>query len=96
MAVAWSIKWLLPFNEAKCSTLYFGQVNARTDFSMQDTMLKSVTVQHDLGILVDSDLKFREQAASAVSKATQILAVIWRSFQLPDRTTLPILFKTLV
>ena len=24
MAFPWSIKWLLPLNEAKCSTLYFG------------------------------------------------------------------------
>ena len=96
VAVAWSTKWLLPFNKAKCSTLHFGRANARTDFSMQGTILKSVTVERDLGILVDSDLKFREQAASAVSKASQILAVIRRSFQLLDRTTLPLLFKTLV
>ena len=63
---------------------------------MQGTILKSVTVERDLGILVDSDLKFTEQATSAVSKASQILAVIGRPFQLLDQTTLPLLFKTLV
>ena len=75
--------------------LHFGQANARTDFSMQATVLKSVTVEHYLDILVDSDLKFRKQAASAVSEASQILAVIWQSFQLLDQKTLPLLFKTL-
>ena len=66
--------------------LHFGQADARIDFSMPGTILKSVTVERDLGILVDSDLKFREQSASAVSKASQILAVIRRSFQLLDWT----------
>ena len=47
-------------------------------------------------MLVDSDLKFRQQAASAVAKATQMLAVIRRSFALMDDVTIPLLFKTLV
>ena len=63
---------------------------------MRDAALEQVSVERDLGVLVDSELKFRAQAASAVSKATQILAVFRRSFQLIDRTTLPLLFKTLV
>ena len=63
---------------------------------MQGTTLKSVAVEHDLLPWVFSDLKFREQAASAVSKSSQILYVKWRSFQLPDQTTLPLLFETLV
>ena len=45
---------------------------------------------------MDAELKFREKAASAVAKATQILAVIRRSFTLLDDVTLPLLFKTLV
>ena len=45
---------------------------------------------------MDSGLKFRKQAASAVAKATQILAVIRRTFQAIDCVTLPLLFKTLV
>ena len=72
VAVAWSIMWFLRFNKAKCCTLHFGRADARTDFSIQGTLLKSVTVEHDLGILADSGLKFRQQAASVVSKASQI------------------------
>ena len=95
-AVAWSDNWRLPFNEAKCSTLHFGRSNVRSVYSMRDVALEQVSVERDLGVLVDSELKFREQAASAVSKVTQILAVIRRSIQLIDRTTLPLLYKTLV
>ena len=96
MVVTWSDNWRLPFNEAKCSTLHFGRSNVRSVYSMRDVALEQVSVERDLGVLVDSELKFREQAASAVSKATQILAVIRRSIQLIDRTTLPLLYKTLV
>ena len=95
-AVAWSDTWCLPFNEAKCSTLHFGRSNVKSVYCMRGAALEQVSVERDLGVMVDSDLKFREQAASAVSKAPRILAVIRRSFQLIDRTTLPLLFKTLV
>ena len=79
MVVTWSNNWRLPFNEAKCST----------HFECQERVLHArCGEERDLGVLVDPELKFREQAASAVSKATQILAVIRRSFQLIDRTTL--------
>ena len=95
-AVSWSEKWRLPFNRAKCSSLHVGRSNARQAYSMQDTVLEQVSTERDLGVVVDCELKFREQAASAVSKSTQVLAVIRRSFQLLDKTTLPLLFKTLV
>ena len=45
---------------------------------------------------IDALLKLRQQAAAAVAKATQILAVIRRSFVLINETTLPLLFKSLV
>ena len=47
-------------------------------------------------VRIDTDLKFRDHAASAASKGNQILAVIRRSFRRIDETTLPILYKTLV
>ena len=47
---------------------------------MDGVLLKCSLLERDLGVLVDGSLKFREQAAAAVEKATQILAVIRRSF----------------
>ena len=95
-AFSWSDEWCLPFNEANCSSLHVGRSYAKQAYSMQDTVLEQVSTERDLGVVVDSELKFREQAASAVSKSAQILAVIQQSFQLIDKTTLPLLFKTLV
>ena len=53
-------------------------------------------IQRDLGVYVDNDLKFRKQAASAVAKASQVLALIRKSFRAINCDTLPLLFKSLV
>ena len=45
---------------------------------------------------IDEDLKFRRQAAYAVSKANQILGAIRRAFVHMDAKTLPLLYKSLV
>ena len=93
---AWSDAWLMPFNESKCSVLHIGHANHSYQYTMNSKPIASTQVEKDLGVLVDSDLKFRQQAASAVAKATQMLAVIRRSFALMDDVTIPLLFKTLV
>ena len=94
--VEWSDTWLLPFNEQKCKTMHFGRANPQHTYYMKNTQLEVSEVERDLGVEVDTDLKFRKQSAAAVAKASQILGVIRRSFELIDRTTLPLLFKTLV
>ena len=55
--------------------------------------MTATQVEKDLGIYIDADLKFRQQA-SVVAKATQILSVIRHSFALIDESTLPLLYKS--
>ena len=93
---AWSSTWQLAFNESKCHSLHLGRTNRKTAYQLGDTQLEQVTKERDLGVIVDPEMKFRHHAAAAVAKASQILAVIRRSFSLVDKTTLPLLFKTLV
>ena len=52
--------------------------------------------ERDLRVQIDSDLKFRGQAACEVTNASQIMSLIRRSFELLDCVTLPLLYKTLV
>ena len=92
----WSEQWQLPFNREKCKALHLGRRNENHVYDMGGTQLTQTLVEKDLGIQVDSQLKFREQAAAAVSKASRILSVIRRSFGLLDETTLPLLFRTMV
>ena len=92
----WSNRWMMPFNRTKCKVLHLGHKNQGFIYSMDGLPLDNTQLERDLGVQVDTELKFREQAASAVAKATQILAMIKRSFMLLDGVTLPLLFKTLV
>ena len=92
----WSHTWLMPFNQSKCKVLHFGHANPSYTYTMDGPPLDITDLERDLGVQIDTELKFREHASSAVSKATQILAVVRRSFALLDETTLPLLFKTLV
>ena len=47
-------------------------------------------------MLIDLHPKFKQQAAAAVAKATQLLGVIRHSFPLLDKHMLLILYKSLV
>ena len=92
----WSEKWQLPFNIGKCKMLHLGQGNPQHQYQLQDSRIASVAEEKDLGVFVDEQLKFRKQAATAISKGNRVLGLIRRSFENLDRETLPLLFKTLV
>ena len=84
------------YNESKCGVLHIGHANHSYQYTMNSKPIASTQVKKDLGVLIVSELKFRQQAASAVAKTTQMLAVIRRSFALMEDVTIPLLFKTLV
>ena len=92
----WATKWQMQFNESKCITLHIGAANPGSHYKMNNVTLESSRSERDLGIIIDSKLKFHQQTAAAVSKANQILGIIRRSFKCLDCNTLPLLFKTLV
>ena len=93
---AWSRKWLLPFNVAKCSSLHMGTSNPKEIYNIQGVPLQQTRVERDLGVLIDDQLKFREQAADAASRANRILGLIRHTFCHLDCRTLSLLYKTLV
>ena len=95
-AFQWSVKWQMPFNSNKCVTLQLGHPGQEHTYCINNTDLKNVVVEKDLGVMMDSDLKFKEQAASAVLKATRVLAVIKRTMACLDTRTLPLLYTSLV
>ena len=58
--------------------------------------LKQVTKENDLGVIMDQEPKFYHQTASAVKKATRMLAIIKNSFSVLNIFILPPLSKALV
>lgn len=92
----WSEKWLLSFNVSKCRVMHIGSRNPGLSYSLGGTAIEAASEEKDLGIIVDYQLKFHRQTAVAVSKASQMLAVVRRAFANIDGTTLPLLYKTMV
>ena len=92
----WSEKWLLPFNESKCKVMHIGRRNPEQTYSLNGTPVEATDEERDLGVIIDKELRFRKQAAAAVSKASQMLAVVRRSFANIDEITLPLLYKSMV
>ena len=95
-AVRWADKWQLTFNSSKCKALHIGRQNRHHVYTLQGDVLEDAEVEKDLGIYMNQDLKFGMQAATAVSKASQVMAAIHRSFQLLDKSTMSVLYMMLV
>ena len=62
--------------------MHIGSANQAFSFHMNGNLLDSTQVERDLGVHIDSLLKFRQHAAAAIAKANWVLAVICRSFVL--------------
>ena len=92
----WSMKWLLNFNIVKTFVMHLGNSNPCHTYYMNGQPLQVVSEHQDLGIIVDSSLKFHSQATSAINKANRVLGLIKKSFNTLNRKTLPILYKALV
>ena len=94
--VNWSKKWLLPFNSTKCRVMHIGRQNPGHAYMLDGEPMQVVREEKDLGILIDDELKFHKQTAASISKASQMLAVVRRSFANLDESTLPLLYRSLV
>ena len=88
----WADEWQMSFNAAKCKVLHAGHQNCHNIYTLKGIMMEKVTVEKDLGVHIDTDLKFRKQAAAAVWKASQVMAVMRRPFQTLDKSTLLMLY----
>ena len=58
--------------------------------------ITKVEEEKDLGITFDKEFKFDKHVQKSVSKATSILGLIKRSFISHDKTTILLLYKSLV
>ena len=94
--VKWSKEWLLPFNSTKCRVMHLGRQNAEHSYLLDGASIQEVREERDLGVVVDDELKFHQHMAAAIAKASQMLAVVRRSFANLDEVALPLLFKTVV
>ena len=71
--------------------MHIGKQNPGLAYKLDGEPMQEVREEKDLNILIDNKLKFHKQTAAAISKASQMLAVIRHSFANINEFTLPLL-----
>jgi len=72
----WANKNLMKCNMEKCKVLQLGKHNTGVQDRLGSTWQWSISVERDLGVLVDIKLKRSEQYAAAAKKANRMLGCI--------------------
>jgi len=87
----WSKQWLLSFNTAKCKVLCIGSSSYQVPYTLNGIIIETCGVSNirDLGIQIDTNLKFHQQTTNAMSKANRVLSVINKSFEYLTTNALP-------
>ena len=96
---AWSNKWLLRFNPEKCHVLTIGKfedIQHTERYKLYGNELEHVFEEKDLGVHIDSELKFEEHIAYKVNKANALVGLIRRSFSYLDGELFKKLFTSFV
>ena len=83
----WSKKWELHFNHDKCHVLTMGKfenIQHAHRYVVYDNEIEHVFEEKDLGVTIDSDLKFEDHIARKVRTANAIVGQMRRSFSFLD------------
>ena len=92
----WSLKWQINFNVNKCKSLHIGQTNPNNNYTIAGIDLVESDQERDLGIIVNTKLKFHKPTVHIVNKGFSILGIIKKSLKTWTSTLFQILYKTLV
>ena len=92
----WASNNQLQFSAEKCVVIHLGRNNINANYILDSQSLQSSEEERDLGVIVDASLKFNKHVAAKVAKASQMLAIIKRSFSHLDEDSFVQLYKSLV
>lgn len=92
----WSKHWMLSFNVSKCMVLHIGSSPYIGNYALEGIQLELLDNLRDLGIQIDSKLKFHIHTDVVVRKAYRVLGLIRKSFECKDADVMLKLYKTLV
>ncbi|KAK9712061.1 Reverse transcriptase (RNA-dependent DNA polymerase) [Popillia japonica] len=80
----WCKDWLLDLNENKCSILHIGTNNPRRHYTLNNQMIKTVSSQEDLGVVVSADLRRAPHVGKVVKRVNSMSYMISRTFTNPS------------
>ena len=92
----WSQKWQMQFNADKCSVVHLGHKNKQFSYKLGNHELRKSVQERDLGVVVDSSMKWSEQCNVAVKVANSTLGIIRRHISSRRKDIIVKLYKSLV
>ena len=99
--ISWSEKWQLKFTKFKVEVLLSGQTDTKSytmlniDISQMQE-LQFIEEGKDLGVIIDSKLKFSSHIVNQLKKANRLMRLIQRSCNLLDIVSFKYLFISVV
>ena len=90
---------MLSFNPDKCHVLSLGRfenIKHAHRYNIYESELEHVFEEKDLGVIIDSELKFEEHMSAKIKKANSIVGLIRRSFSFLDCKLFKKLYITFV
>ena len=67
----WTITNGMKFNVDKCSVMHCGRLNRNIDYKLYGQKIHVTESEKDLGVIINNDMKFKDQVASAAKKANK-------------------------
>jgi hypothetical protein len=92
----WSTKWNLPINYDKCSVMALGSQDPFGAYHIGGHLLKSVSQEKDLGVILKSDFTTTADTLKKVASATKMFWAIRRSFSNITPVAFRLLFSAFV
>jgi len=92
----WAKNWQMEFNTDKCVVMHVGRSNSKCQYKLGDKVLRASDKERDLGVIVDSSMKFSEQCNTAIRSANSILGLIRRTITNKNKNIVVKLYKGLV
>ena len=91
---AWADEKQLSLSIPKCSVIHFGRKNPLKKYSISGFELPSVFDIRDLGVIIDSEMKFTKHCNLVSSKASRLVACLFRCFLNRNQQFLVKMFNT--
>jgi len=92
----WAENWQMEFNTDKCSVIHLGKNNPKSIYSLCNKEIKSSTKERDLGVIVDSTMKFSEHCNAVARSANATLGMIKRNVVSRNKNIVTKIYKALV
>ena len=98
--VDWSKYSLLRFNPEKCVVMRIKlgtkKLEVRNYYNIDETRLRTVEEEKDLGIIIDDKLSFEDHISQIVKKANSLVGITRRTFDYIDKNVFKAIFTSII